>query len=187
MRKLSSFIFTTLNGYIEGPEKGDISWHRHGQEESDYAAEGAGSGSVLLFGRVTYNMMAGYWPTPMATESSPAVAEGMNRSKKIVFSRTLKKASWQNTEVLQGDLVEEVKKLKQADGPELTILGSGSVVSQLSAARLIDEYQVMVDPVLIGNGTPLCLGLPGQLDLRLLTCKAMRSGVVLLTYAPAKN
>ena len=92
MRKVIVFNFVTLNGYLEGP-KGDISWHRHGAEENEYAAENLKSGSTLLFGRVTYEMMASYWPTPLAIKNDPIVAKGMNNADKIVFSRTLKKSS----------------------------------------------------------------------------------------------
>ena len=89
MRKLTVFNFVTLNGYFEGP-KGDISWHKHGADENEYAIEKLGTGNMLLFGRVTYEMMAGYWPTPDAIKNDPVVAERMNSAEKIVFSRTLK-------------------------------------------------------------------------------------------------
>ncbi len=90
MSKLSTFTFITLNGYFKGP-KGDISWHRHGTEENEYAAAGLRSGSILLFGRVTYQLMASYWPNPMALKNDPVVAAGMNTVEKIVFSRTVEK------------------------------------------------------------------------------------------------
>ena len=184
MRKLGMFNFATLNGFFKGPG-GDIGWHRHGAEENEYAAEGAGSGSVLLFGRVTYEMMAGYWPTPMAAKNDPAVAAGMNKSEKIVFSRTLKKAEWSNTKIIKGDLVEEVKKLKRGPGNDMTILGSGSIVTQLAEAGLIDSFQIMVDPVALGSGTPVFEGLKGVLSLNLTKTRAFKSGVVLLCYEPA--
>jgi tryptophan-rich sensory protein len=96
MRKLTVFNFVTINGYFKG-SKGDISWHRHGAEENEYAAASLKSGNTLLFGRVTYEMMASYWPTPVAIKNDPIVARGMNNADKIVFSRTLKKAEWDNT------------------------------------------------------------------------------------------
>jgi dihydrofolate reductase len=182
MARLSVFNFITLNGYYAGPS-GDISWHRHGSEESKYAEEGAKSESILLFGRVTYQMMASYWPTPMAAKDNPGVAEGMNRSDKIVFSRTLKKVEWENTRLIKNDLVEEVKKLKKGK-KDITILGSGSIVTQLAEAGLIDEYQIMVDPVALGEGTLLFKGMKRKLDLKLTSTRAFKSGVVLLNYAP---
>jgi dihydrofolate reductase len=182
MGRLSVFNFITLNGYFAGPN-GDIGWHRHGGEESKYAEEGAKSESILLFGRITYQMMASYWPTPMAAKDNPGVAEGMNRSDKIVFSRTLKKVEWENTRLITHDLVEEVKKLKKGK-KDITILGSGSIATQLAEAGLIDEYQIMVDPVALGEGTPLFKGMKQKLDLNLVSTRAFKSGVVLLTYAP---
>src|SRR5437899_926176 len=117
MRKLVIFNFSTLNGYFEGPG-GDLSWHRHGEEESKFASESVGQGGVLLFGRITYEHMASYWPTPMALQQMPAVAEGMNKAEKIVFSRTLKKADWENTRLINEDVVAAVRQLKQAPGKD---------------------------------------------------------------------
>jgi dihydrofolate reductase len=183
MNKLSVFNFVTLNGYFQGPE-GDISWHRHGQEESEYAAEGLKGGSTLLFGRVTYEQMASFWPTPDALKNAKVVAEGMNKADKIVFSRTLKKAEWNNTRLVKDNMVEEIKRLKQIPGKGLTVLGSGSILTQLAEAGLIDEYQLMVDPVLLGNGTPIFKNLRHKLDLKLTMTRTFKSGVVVLCYQP---
>lgn len=183
MSILSSFTFLTLNGFYKGPHE-DISWHRHGEEESAFAAEGAGSDSILVFGRVTYQMMAGFWPTPMALEQNPQVAEGMNQSEKIVFSRTLQKAEWANTRVVKHQMADEIRRLKAQNGKDLTILGSGSIVTQLAAEGLIDVYQLMIDPVALGQGTTLFAGLPAKLDLVLTGSRVFKSGVVLLTYKP---
>jgi dihydrofolate reductase len=183
MRKLNVFNFVTLNGFFQGPH-GDISWHRHGGEESEYAAEGLKTESTLLFGRVTYEMMAGYWPTPDAAKNAPVVAEGMNNAEKIVFSKTLKKAAWNNTKLIKGNIVEEIRKMKQMSGNDMTILGSGSIITQFAEEGLIDEYQFMVDPVALGDGTPIFKNLQRKLDLKLTTTRAFKSGVVLLSYQP---
>jgi dihydrofolate reductase len=100
MRKVITSNFVSRDGYFEGSQKGDISWHQHGGEEADYSAESLKTGNMLLFGRVTYEQMVGFWPTPLAMESFPIVAGGMNRTEKIVFSRTLKKAEWNNTRLM---------------------------------------------------------------------------------------
>lgn len=181
MRKLSVFNFITLNGFYKGVND-DISWHRHGEEESAFAAEGANSKSTLVLGRVTYDMMAGFWPTPMAYETMPDVAKGMNESEKIVFSNTLKNPSWSNTKVFGGDIVSEMKKIKQQAGLDLTILGSGSIVSQFAEHGLIDEFQFMLDPVALGEGATALKGLTHKLDLRLKETRSFKSGVVLLWY-----
>jgi dihydrofolate reductase len=183
MRKLAVFNFVTLNGYFKGPE-GDISWHRHGAEENEYAAEMLKSGSILLFGRVTYELMASYWPTPTAIHNDPTVAEGMNRAEKIVFSRTLKRAVWSNTRLVKDEMVEEIKKMKRAPGKDLTLLGSGSLLTQLAEQGLIDEFQIMVDPVVLGDGTPIFKGIRHKLDLKLTGTRTFKSGVVLLSYKP---
>ena len=182
MRRLSMFNFVTLDGYFEGPAQGDISWHVHGTEENDYSIESIKSGSTLLFGRRTYEMMASYWPSPQATQNNPLVAEGINKAEKIVFSRTLKKAEWNNTRVMAGDIVEEMRRMKQTPGKDLTVLGSGSVVTQFAAHGLFDEYQIMVDPVVLGGGTSIFKNIGSKLRLKLISTRAFPSGVVLLCY-----
>jgi dihydrofolate reductase len=184
MGKLSVFNFITLNGFYKGVNN-DIGWHKHGEEEGEFSAEGAQSDSVILFGRVTYDMMYSFWPTPMAMESMPVVADGMNNSEKIVFSRTLKKAGWNNTRIISSHAVEEIKKLKKALQKDMIILGSGSIVTLCAEHGLIDTYQIMIDPVAIGNGTPLFNGMKRQLDLRLTSTRTFKSGVILLNYEPA--
>jgi len=183
MRKLTAFNFLTLNGFFEG-QKGDISWHRHGEEEGEFSSESLQSNNILLFGRVTYELMASYWPTPMAMQNMPAVAEGMNATEKIVFSRTLKKAEWNNTRVVNGNIVEEIRRIKKSPGHDMTILGSGSIVAQFADADLIDGYQIMIDPVALGDGTSIFKGLRRKLDLKLTGTRAFKSGVVLLSYEP---
>lgn len=183
MRTLSSFTFLSLDGYYKGVDE-DISWHRHGEEEAKFSAESAQSNNILLFGRKTYEMMASFWPTPMASEQFPEVAKGMNDAKKIVVSKSLTKADWANTSIINGNLAEEIKQLKQTASNNITILGSGSIVTQLAAENLIDEYQLMIDPVAIGNGTPLFKGLTTPMNLQLKDSRIFKSGVLLLTYKP---
>ena len=189
MRKLNAFNFVTLNGYFKGPN-GDVSWHRHGTEENEYASEGLKSGGTLLFGRVTYEMMASYWPTPIALNNDPLVAEGMNSADKIVFSRTLKRAEWNNTRVMKDNIVQEIKKMKSdsgGPGKDMTLLGSGTILTQFAEQGLIDEYQIMVDPVVLGDGTPIFKDFKGKLDLKLTGTKTFKSGVVLLSYQPMEK
>ncbi len=181
MRKISSFTFITLNGCYKGSNE-DISWHKHGEEEAAYSVESLKSMNILIFGRVTYEMMASFWPTPMAIETSPFVAEGMNKAEKIVFSKTLDKVEWNNSRLIKGDIIDEIKKLKQEPGNNMTILGSGSIVTQLAENDLIDEYQIMIDPVVIANGTPIFNNISSNLNLKLVSTRTFTSGVVLLCY-----
>jgi dihydrofolate reductase len=154
MRKLTSFTFITLNGFLHDAH-GDISWHNHGAEENQYAAESLKAGNILLFGRKTWEIMASYWPTPMAIENDPTVAAGMNNAEKLVFSTSLKVAAWENTTIVNGDIIAKIGLLKQTSGNNLTLLGSGNILSQFAANGLIDEYLIMIDPVAIGSGIPI--------------------------------
>jgi dihydrofolate reductase len=184
MASLNVFNFITLNGFYKDAQNG-IGWHKHGGEEEDFSKEGAQSDSIILFGRVTYDMMKSFWPTPMAMESMPEVADGMNKSEKIVFSKKLEKADWNNTRIVNSNVVEEIKKLKKTSKKDMVILGSGSIVTLCAEHNLINTYQIMLDPVAIGNGTPIFSGLKRQLDLKLISTKAFKSGVVLLNYQVA--
>jgi len=187
MGKLIVFNFITLNGFYKGIDN-DIAWHRHGQEENEFAAGNMeGIAPTLIFGRKTYEMMAGYWPTPMAYNNNPDVARGMNRVNKIVFSRTLKKAEWNNTRLIKNDLVSEVKKLKKEAGKNFTVLGSGNLSDQLAEHGLVDEYQIMVDPVIIGNGESLFKSVTHTQNLKLINTRTFKSGVVLLCYEPVRD
>ena len=186
MRTLNVFNFITLNGFYQGAD-GDISWHRHGEEESKFSDENSQRGSTLLFGRITYQHMAAFWPTEMAKQRAPVTADGMNKSEKIVFSKTLKKADWQNTRLINDDLVSTVRRLKEESGNPITILGSGSIVSQLTDAGLIDTYGFMIDPVALGNGTPVFKGITNKLDLQLTESRVFKSGIIYATYKVLKN
>jgi dihydrofolate reductase len=111
----------------------------------------------------------------------------MNKADKIVFSRTLKKAGWNNTRLVEDNIVEEIMKMKRMPGKDMTLLGSGSIVTLFAEQGLIDEYQVMVDPVVLGRGTPIFKGIKHKLDLKLIATRTFKSGVVLLSYQPAMN
>jgi dihydrofolate reductase len=184
MRRLTVFNLMTLDGYIAG-QGGDISWHNVDEEFQELANAASNSGNTLLFGRVTYELMTGFWPTPEAIRTDPVVAAGMNKSEKIVFSRTLQKADWNNTRLVKDDMLVEVRRLKQGDGKDLTVLGSGSIVAQLAEEGLIDEYRVLLNPVVIGKGKTMFEGLKNRLALKLVRTRTFGNGNVLLTYVPA--
>lgn len=181
MATLSAFIFTSLDGYTHNPE-GDISWHVHGKEENEYASQSLAANNILLFGRKTYELMVSYWPTPMAMEHDPEVAVLMNAAQKIVCSNTIKSSDWQNTQVIGGDIISTLKSLKQTSARNITILGSNNLVTQLAEEGLIDELRLMIDPVAIGDGVSLFTNLSHPLSFSLEHVRAMKSGVVLLSY-----
>ena len=129
--------------------------------------------------------MAGYWPTPIAIKNAPVVAEGMNSMRKVVFSRTLDKAQWNNTRIVTGNIASEIRKMKTEPGEDMAILGSGSIVSQLALEGLIDEYQVVVNPVVLGAGRTMFDGIKEKLNLKLIRTRAFGNGKVFLCYEPA--
>jgi len=186
MRRLVVFNNVSLDGYfVDG--KGDMSWAHNTNPDAEWDAfgeENAKGGGILLFGRVTYELMAGYWPTPLAAQNDPIVAEHMNTLPKVVFSRTLDQVSWSNTTLVKGDLAAEVRKMKHAPGQDMAVLGSGSIVSQLAQEGLVDEYQLVVSPVVLGAGRTLFDGLREKLALKLTKTRAFRNGNVLLCYEP---
>lgn len=124
-----------------------------------------------------------FWPTEQAKTQMPDVARGMNEMKKYVVSRTLTSVDWQNTTLLKGHLVEEVKKLKAEPGPDLTIMGSGKVVAQLTQAGLIDGYQFVVIPIILGAGRTLFDGVVRRPVLKRTDSRMFKNGSAVLTYA----
>ncbi len=184
MRRVIAFEQVSLDGYFVD-EKGDMSWaHKQDPEWTAFAGSNAGGDGMLLFGRVTYEMMAGFWPTETARQSMPEVAEGMNRMPKVVFSRTLKDVSWASTTLVNGDPAAHVRRLKSEPGPGMAILGSGSIVSQLAQQGLIDELQIVVNPIVLGKGRTLFEGVKGKIPLRLSQSRAFGNGNVVLYYQP---
>ena len=185
VRRLTVFNQVSLDGYF-CDQSGDMSWaHKNDPEWNDFVAGNARGNGMLLFGRVTYDMMVAFWPTPAAAEAMPDVAKGMNGMPKVVFSRTLAKSSWKNTTVVNSDPVAAVRKMKKEAGPDMVILGSGSIVAQLAGAGLVDEYQLIVNPLVLGDGRTLFEGLKKPVPLKLVNTRAFKNGNVLVSYQPA--
>jgi len=186
MRKLSVFDTISLDGCFTDMNN-DMSWAHRGNdaEWNDFTSGNASGNGVLVFGRVTYDMMVSYWPTDAARKAMPQVADGMNRSQKIVFSRKLDRADWNNTRLIKGDIVAETRKLKQEPGPDMVILGSGSIVAQFAQAGLIDSYQLVIAPIALGAGRTLFDGVSRRLNLTLQEARAFRNGNVVLSYLAA--
>lgn len=187
MRKLIVFNHVSLDGYFVDTAS-SMHWAHAGSDDPEFAAFSAQNASgegELVFGRLTYQLMASYWPTPAAIQQNPAVAAGMNRMPKVVFSRTLSHATWNNTRLLHGDPVEAIRKLKSEPGPGLCILGSGTLVARLAPARLIDEFHFILDPVALGAGRSLFAGIPAPLSFTLARSRVFSNGNVFLCYTPA--
>ena len=128
MRKVLVSEMVTLDGYFAGPN-GEIDWHHVDAEFNEFAIDQLNHVDTLLFGRVTYQMMASYWPTPLAIRHDPIVADKMNSLSKVVFSKTLEKVDWSNTRLVRGEVAAEIARLKKEPGLDLVIFGSGSLVS----------------------------------------------------------
>jgi dihydrofolate reductase len=186
MRKVLFFMLTSLDGYFEGPAH-EIDWHNTDDEFQEFAIEQTGQAGVLLFGRVTYEMMASYWPTRQAIDSDPIVAGLMNSLPKIVFSRTLQKVDWQNTRIVKNDFAKEIATLKEQSGKDLCILGSSDLAVSFLEAGLLDEIRILINPIVLGAGKPLFKGIQDRLKLKLLKTRIFKNGNILLYYQPAVN
>jgi dihydrofolate reductase len=187
MTKLIVFNHVSLDGYFVDAEN-SMAWAKTNQDDPEwnaFVADNASGEATLVFGRITYDLMAGYWPTPMAKQHAALVAERMNSLQKIVFSRTLDKASWKNTTLIKGNLIEEVRKLKKDATQGMVILGSGSIVSQLASEGLIDEFHVVINPILLGKGRTMFEGIKHKLNVKLAKSRTFRNGNVVLVYEPA--
>jgi dihydrofolate reductase len=183
VRALRVFNSVTLDGYFTDVN-GEIGWaHARDDEEwRDFTSENASGGGELVFGRITYEMMASYWPTPAAHEALPVVAGQMNRLPKTVFSRTLDAVSWDNTELVHDDPVATLRRKKDEPGRDLLVMGSGTLVGPLTDAGLIDEYQLVVHPVVLGAGRTLFEGLTEPVEFRLEDSRRFGNGNVVLWY-----
>lgn len=181
MRKVIVSNLMSLDGFMAGPN-GEIDWFVVDEEFDDYARELFDSVDTLLFGRVTYQLMAGFWPTPAAAAEDPFITEKMNSLAKVVFSTTLEKAEWENTRLVRESPAEEVPRLKQQPGGDMMIFGSGTLVSALAPRGLIDEYRIVVNPVVLGRGKPLFQAMEERIRLKLLRARTLRCGDVILYY-----
>ncbi len=192
MRKISVFNFVSVDGFFAGPY-GELDWFaliKKDDEYDKYSRQGKKSGSTLIFGHTTYEMMKSYWPTPGAIKNDPGMAEAVNNNPKIVFSKTLQSVEegphWKNIKLLHEIEPEEIIKLKEQEGKDITILGSGTIVQQFADLGLIDEYLLLVIPVVLGAGKYLFKDVK-KMNLNLLEARAFKNGIVVLRYQPAKN
>jgi dihydrofolate reductase len=186
VRKLILFDLITLDGFFEGADK-EIDWHNVDKEFNQFANEQLLSAGMLIFGRVTYELMAAYWPTPTVISDDPVIAKQMNTLPKIVFSTMMEKAEWNNTKLIKENIAEEIAKLKKEPGKDLFVFGSANLASTLRKLNLIDEYRIMINPILLGKGNPLFKSEDGRLNLTLIKTKVFSSGNVMLYYEPKIN
>ena len=196
MRRIMTFNHVTADGYFAAPD-GNLGWVVQDAEIAKTAGEGMPGTDTILFGRRTYELFEAFWPH--AVDDSPtspdphdagrrspeirAMAIWLNEATKLVFSRTLKEVTWKNSRLLHEFDPREIEAMKRQPGKDMIVFGSGSIVSELTQHGLIDEYQFVVSPILLGSGRPLLSGVSKSLRLDLLEAKEYQSGNVMLRYA----
>jgi dihydrofolate reductase len=189
MPRIITTTWVTLDGYVAGPN-GDMGWVGEIYDDAMgvYENDLVNAVDTLLLGRVTYESFAGSWPhvpdNPNVSEGEKVYARRLNAMRKVVVSKSLDRAEWNNSTLLREVTPETIGQLKSEPGGDMLIYGSASVVQALTNLGLIDEYQVLVHPVLVGGGKPLFGALTEQVKLKLVESKAHPSGVVVLTYQP---
>jgi len=184
-RSLAVFESVSVDGYFTDASN-DMSWAYDGATDPEFAeftAKNAEGGGALVFGRVTYQMMASWWPTPAAAQAMPEVAAGMNAMPKIVFSSSLERADWSGTTLIRTDPVAAMRKLKATAGPDMVILGSGKLVAALAGAGLVDEFQLVTVPLVLGAGRTIFDGIDGPRPMRLVEERTFRNGRIFARYA----
>jgi len=186
MRKIIVFNFVSLDGFFEGPNK-ELNWHQVDEEFHQFAIDQLNEIDTILFGRVTYQMMHAYWTSSHAASTDPVITGLMNSKNKIVFSRTLDKTHWENSKLIKENLVEELIQMKHQDGKDMIILGSGIITCLFAELGLIDEYRIMINPVILGNGNLLFKRINERHKLKLLRSGIFNSGNALLCYEPYKT
>lgn len=181
MARVSVFNNVSIDGYFTDAH-GEMDWaHRHDSEWQKFSAGNAkGTDGIFVFGRVTYDQMAGWWPSAQAREAMPEIARAMNATEKIVFSKTMTAADWENTTLVRSSPVAEIRKRKKGK-KDLLILGSGTIVALLAQAGLIDAYTIVVVPIVLGAGRTMFEGVPPQ-HLQLTAIRKFKNGNVVNTY-----
>jgi dihydrofolate reductase len=187
MKKLIVTMWTTLDGFI-ADRNNDMNWVLGDDEMMEYELNLLSNADTLLFGRKTYEDFAGAWPhvpsNPEASAWEKTIANKINALHKVVLSRTLKKAEWNDTTIMHDLIPEEIEKLKGESAKGILIYGSANIVQQLTNLGLIDECQLLVHPVVLGGGKPL---FQDKANLKLVKAEPFQSGVMLLTYQLAKK
>lgn len=175
MRRLFAHVFVSLDGFIEGPDP-ELNWFVMDGEVEQHIDDVLDSIDAMIYGRAAYLNMVAYWPS-----ATGRFARKMHEIPKIILSNTLKKVEWNNATLIKDNVEEEIARLKQRPGKDLLVFAGAGVISSLTKMGLIDEYHLLVNPVLLGRGKPLFkenkLALMTLLDTRTFPC-----GDVLLKY-----
>lgn len=191
MRKLVVFLHSSLDGFVEGPNGAmDIGWVAYDHELENFADDVLHTADTIVWGRKTYEMMYGYWPTVPSEENANEHelnhAKWIEKVEKIVFSKTLNRVDWQNSKLVSDHIEEEINKLKQQKGKDIVVLGSPRLAHELMHLNLVDEYKLSVSPTLLGKGLPFFQNIHDKVDLKLKDSKVFQSGALGLNYQVLK-
>ena len=185
MRKIISFMHMSLDGFVAGPN-GEMNWIKVDAEIFDHIGKRISETDTALYGRVTYEMMGGYWPNagngPDASKHDIDHSAWYNKAHKLVLSRTMQGKSLQNTKIICDNLAAEINEIKQGPGSEILLFGSPTATHALIQQNLIDGYWLFINPVILGQGIPLFTGIKDKINLKLLTTRPFTSGVTELRY-----
>lgn len=175
----------SLDGFVAGPN-GELDWVKVDEELFEYVGRRISLGDTALYGRVTYEMMEGYWPTagdkPTATKHDRDHAKWYKQVHKVVLSKTLKEACLTNTTIINDNLADRINSIKQQDGNEILLFGSPTATHALMQQNLIDGYWLFVNPIILGKGIPLFVDIKEKISLKLLSTHPLNNGVVELNY-----
>lgn len=189
MRKVIFQMMVSLDGFIEGPKQ-DLSWHLVDDEFNKYAIDLLHSIDTIIFGRIAYELFESFWPAamtdPSTTPDNLEIANQINDMHKIVFSKTMEKVEWKNSKLIQQLIPEEIAQMKQQEGKDMVIFGGAGIAQSFMRHELIDEYRIMVNPIILGKGKPLFEDMTHRMNLKLMKTRTFNSGVVMLVYEPIK-
>src|SRR5579863_3553175 len=186
MRKIFLFMMVSLDGYFEGPGH-DLSWHHVDEEFNEFAQVQMKEAETILFGRRTYQLMESYWPSKAGLEDDPEVAQLMNNTPKVVVSHSLENITetkvWKHVRLINDNVEDQIKRLKNEKGGDIILLASSNLCVSLLELGLLDEVRIMINPIVIGKGTPLFQGLKNKVSFNLQKTRNFRNGNILLTYS----
>lgn len=193
MRKVISLIHLSLDGFSAGPND-ELDWIAFDDELEQYAHSMHAIADTVIWGRRTYQLMAGYWLTvpgnPASTPAELEHARWLDNATKIVVSRTLDRVEWndaQNTVLIKDNIAEEIGRIKQHPGKDIWFLGSTTLAQTFMQLDLIDEYRININPIVLGRGKSLFAGVTRDFSLKLLEARTLKSGVVALRYEPERK
>lgn len=192
MRKIVVFNLLSVDGYFAGDD-GNIDWHQVDDEFNTFAVEQTSEFGGIIFGKTTYQLFESYWPQTLkdpqdlpagrqASDDDRKIAQMIDETWKLVFSKSLKEVTWKHAKLYHDIDPEEVKQWKQYDGKDLVIFGSGTIVQQFTNLDLIDEYRLLINPVILGKGKSMFADVNDMHKLKLVNTRAFKNGNVLLTY-----